>query len=108
MIDLGWAHPSILQALAEINGIELRIWKLGENGKLIPHDVKEYSVYKPKKMTKERCDILFVNANHFDKLILSEYKDGVDYYPQNKQSKNNAHKRKLDDTYSEVLQKKRK
>ncbi|CAM4436321.1 MAG: hypothetical protein LEGION0398_MBIBDBAK_00550 [Legionellaceae bacterium] len=64
-IDLGWAHPAVLQALAKIQGISLYIWQPGDNQKLMPHHF--YHHFLPQNATQE-VDLLFVNGNHFDRL----------------------------------------
>lgn len=62
-IDLGWSHPTILQALADVQGIELYIWQANTNRELIPHT--NYPHYCPTQ-ANGRTDLLFVNSNHFD------------------------------------------
>lgn len=69
-INAGWAHPAILQALAEIRDIELHIWQIGNNAELIPHSQREYASYIP-ITADQRRDILFVNGNHFEMLDLT-------------------------------------
>jgi ankyrin repeat protein len=70
LIDSGWAHPSTLQALAHIQGIELHIWRLDAEEKLIPH---EYAEYIPEDVVNpQRTDLLFVNGNHFNRIELTQ------------------------------------
>ena len=68
-IDAGWAHPSVLQALAHIQKIALHIWRLDERGELVPHRSGEfdYAEYIPPHV-EQRADLLFVNNNHFERL----------------------------------------
>lgn len=74
-IEGGWSHPCVLQALAEVQGIELHIWKLdnNNNGKLIPN--LQFADYKPQNPSGERCNLLFVNNNHFDRLEEIQFKN---------------------------------
>lgn len=77
--DQGWAHPAILQALAEIRKIELYIWVLDKDRALVPHrkaDHYDYSWYSPTGGTKQRLDLLFVNRNHFERLELLGFDKG--------------------------------
>jgi len=48
-IDSGWAHPCILQALACLRSLTIRMWTLGDHGKLLPHRGKgyDYSIFVP-------------------------------------------------------------
>jgi energy-coupling factor transporter ATP-binding protein EcfA2 len=88
-IDFGWSHPCILQALAQIRGIDLYIWQM-EGGHLVPH--QQYPRYTPKNIqSPQRTDILFINGNHFERLELSNL-------PQN-----NSHSSIGSDTKKEVL-----
>ena len=87
-ISGGWAHPCVLQALACIQKIELRIWCLGDDQKLIPHKGPEYdySIYEAPQTVASRTDLLFVNGDHFERLTFSGYNndtpsDGEDIYP---------------------------
>lgn len=75
-IDAGWAHPCVLQALAHIRNIELRIWHLGDRDILIPHcsDSFDYAVYTPPG-ADGRTDLLFIKGNHFERLEFVGYKD---------------------------------
>lgn len=74
-IDAGWAHPALLQALAYIQGIKLRIWQLGEDQQLIPHSRQEYAEYSRGEAQQE-LDLLFINRNHFERLELLGVVDG--------------------------------
>lgn len=72
-------HPAVLQALAQINNIELHIWELGDKDKLIKYREVQYAEYKP-KTTNKRLDLLFLEYGQFDRLeILGDDKDPV--YP---------------------------
>lgn len=69
-VDLRWAHPLILQALAHIQKIELHIWVIGKDLRLEPHcraDYYDYSCYKPEG-SNQRLDLLNINRNHFERL----------------------------------------
>ncbi|MDX2164350.1 MAG: hypothetical protein SFW07_02920 [Gammaproteobacteria bacterium] len=72
-IDNGWSHPAVLQALAEIQGIGLRIWRRNERGNLVPHRTNEYDYAEhiPAGAT-QITDLLFVNGNHFNLLEFEE------------------------------------
>ena len=74
-VDNGWAHPSVLQAIAHIRKIGLRIWRLGAQEQLVPHRGSgyDYGHYVPPQGANEFVDLLFVNNNHFDRLTLSGY-----------------------------------
>ena len=77
-IDSGWAHPAILQALAQLCGIELYIWRLNKENTLIPHKANEedYSVYTPEGVEiTQRTNLLFVNNNHFERIEFIEKSD---------------------------------
>lgn len=68
-IDLGWAHPAILQALAKIQGINIFMWRQGEDDALIPHQIDDQNyaqLLTPDAI--ERLDLLFINNNHFERL----------------------------------------
>jgi hypothetical protein len=69
-IDAGWAHPVVLQMLAHLRCIELYIWRLGDDGQLLPHDL--YHHYQPSNATQQ-TDLLFVNNNHFERLEKLDY-----------------------------------
>lgn len=69
-IDDGWTHPAILQALAQIRNIDLRIWALNGNGDFLPHRREGYYDYHSLNLSHpdSRKDLLFVNFNHFEVL----------------------------------------
>jgi superfamily II DNA or RNA helicase len=70
-VDAGYAHPGILQALAHIQGVSLRIWRLGVSDELTPHRGEhfDYFEYAPPEVENPRpLDILFINGNHFELL----------------------------------------
>ncbi|MCH9644544.1 MAG: ankyrin repeat domain-containing protein [Gammaproteobacteria bacterium] len=75
-IGAGYAHPSVLRALAEVQKVELRIWRLGENQVLIPHRVfdEDYARYIPATVER-RIDLLFVDGNHFELLEFDGYQN---------------------------------
>ena len=77
-VDAGFAHPGVLQALAHIQKVDLRIWHTGENQALQAHRGAgyDYAAYTP-SMTERRVDLLFSNGNHFDLLEFSGYEHGV-------------------------------
>lgn len=66
-IDAGWAHPAILQVLAHIQHMTLRIWQLAESNTLIPHTQQQYAQYITSD-TEQVRNLLFVNGNHFEQL----------------------------------------
>ncbi len=68
-IDHGWSHPAILQALAQIQGIGLRIWRRDDQENLIPHRTNEYDYAEhiPRGAT-QITDLVFVNGNHFNRV----------------------------------------
>lgn len=72
-IDGGWCHPCVLQALAHIFGLRLRMWMKNDSGKLIPYQQPNgyaYQAYADFNADKEECvDLLFINNNHFEKLM---------------------------------------
>ena len=70
-IYANWAHPAILQALAHIQGLDLYIWQLDNDDRLIPHQQPEYAVYSVPQAF-DRVDLLFVNGNHFERLEFPE------------------------------------
>jgi hypothetical protein len=76
-IDMGWAHPATLQALACIRGITLYIWQLGQNGELIPHNEERYVQYVHPENTGQRTDLLFLNENHFERLEFFGFENTV-------------------------------
>ncbi|MBS0358020.1 MAG: hypothetical protein JSS53_01930 [Proteobacteria bacterium] len=82
-IDAGWAHPCILQALAQIQRIELFIWQLDQQSDLIPHPY--YHHFLPPDAQK-KINLLFTNGNHFDRLIWLNGNNIVKvlYWPPNK------------------------
>jgi hypothetical protein len=84
-VDMGWAHPRVLQALAHVRGVELHIWVLGTHYELVPHKVgdEDYSVYTPPNVSS-RTDLVFVNENHFDRIEFIGYGENFpqkDVYP---------------------------
>lgn len=74
-IDMGWSHPSILQAIAQIQNIEIRLWVIGEKKVLTPHRREGHYDYHATNLENphERVDLLFVNGNHFERLDLIGY-----------------------------------
>lgn len=74
-IDAGWAHPAILQAIAQLQGLELRLWVLGEQQVLLPHRHADHYDYHALNLENpiQRVDLLFVNGNHFERLDLIGY-----------------------------------
>ncbi len=64
-IEAGWAHRCVLQALAHIQGIQLKIWLLDANKKLIPHQHDDYQEYIGPNDDAPK-NLLFVNNNHFE------------------------------------------
>jgi hypothetical protein len=81
-VDFGWVHPGILQALAHINSIKIRMWRQAQDQSLIPHkiDNEDYSCYTPAEYTTT-IDLLFINGNHFDRLELIGCDDLATYSP---------------------------
>lgn len=77
-IDGGWAHPKILQALAHIDGQNLRIWVLGPDGALARHIVGDENYNTPLSLTTDkRIDLLFINGDHFDVLQFIGYENSI-------------------------------
>jgi len=70
-IDKGWAHPSVLQALSDIQKIELYLWYPIQRGSRIitPYQNKhaDFAHHCPVGAT-QRLDLAFVNNNHFERL----------------------------------------
>ena len=68
----GWAHPCVLQAIAEVQGFRLKIWRLGATKQLIPHRGPEYdfSDYCPAgwQRGQQVTEIVYRNNNHFDRI----------------------------------------
>lgn len=64
-IDTGWAHPCVLQALAQIQKVKLYLWQLDGNDNLIPHPY--YPEIQPEN-SQQRTDLFFINGNHFERL----------------------------------------
>jgi len=67
-IDDGWCHPLILYALAQIRGVHLHLYVIGDNGKMVPHRL--YPEHHPVD-AKDSAKLLFINGNHFERLELS-------------------------------------
>lgn len=71
-VAMGWAHPLVLQAIAELLRIDLYIWqKDGE--RLIPHQNLAYHHRSFADLSGggfQRIDLLF-NGNHFDRLKIA-------------------------------------
>ena len=68
-IDGGYAHPAVLQALAQAQGVILRMWHCDESGSLRHHREGEcdYTVYRPVGILNPLgLDILFVGGYHFE------------------------------------------
>ena len=82
-IDSGWSHPRVLQALAHVQRIGLRIWRLGDQEELLPYQspVYDYSHYVPPRGANRFVDLLLLNNNHFDCLSLSEHTEGELTHP---------------------------
>lgn len=80
-IDAGWCHPCVLQALAYIRGLRLRLWHESPDGDgtVVPYQVHQagaYQDYADFNSDKEECkDLLYINGNHFELLMI---KDGMD------------------------------
>lgn len=72
-IDSGWAHPTVLQALASIQGILLYLWQLDPEGKLVPHADPRFASFTPEHAEEEPTHLLFVNQNHFDRIELEYF-----------------------------------
>jgi hypothetical protein len=70
-INMGYVHPAVLQALAHIRNVGLRIWRLADDGvTFIPHqngNAEDYGSYIPAN-AERIIDLLFVNGNHFNVL----------------------------------------
>ncbi len=66
-IDGGWAHPCVLQALAEILGISLLLYQL-QNSKIIPYPQYHEYASTGMKENDEPTRLLFVKLNHFERL----------------------------------------
>lgn len=64
-VDAGWAHPAVLQALAEIRGLRLNIFTINEQF-LMPHEL--YPRYN--EHAEQEINLLFVHGNHFERLEL--------------------------------------
>lgn len=77
-IDAGWGHPAILQVLAHIRGITLRIWQLGSDQRLIPYQPQQgrYAQYTPQN-AEQVLDLLFINNNHFEQLEFINVQPGM-------------------------------
>jgi|GEM_PF-1157375 len=70
-IDSGYAHPAVLQALAEVKNILLRMWHCNEEGALCVHckdGEYDYGMYKPTVRGEgpSELDVLFVGGHHFE------------------------------------------
>jgi hypothetical protein len=81
--EKGWAHPCVLQSLAHIQKIEIYMWQLGDDKRLIPHrDAQrgdyDYASYSPEG-ANERRDLLYINGNHFERLQFIGF--GEDGFP---------------------------
>ncbi len=79
-IDAGWSSPEVLQALAHIQGIELRIKKLEAEGILVDHvanygELVNYSRDFLNPGADSRVDLLFINGNHFERLDYIGYEE---------------------------------
>lgn len=75
-VELGWAHPATLQALAHIRNIRLRIWQLDDDDCLIPHEDPRYVDYTPSDYDS-MTDLLYL-GNHFERLDI--HGDETDLY----------------------------
>lgn len=77
-IDLGWAHPAILQALAKIRDIDIYMWRLNENEALIPHriDDQDYAQLLTPGAT-DTVHLLFINNNHFERIEIMPNVDSI-------------------------------
>lgn len=61
-IDAGWAHPLILQAIAHIKGLNLRLWETEPaDGKL--KQLPQYSTYQVTNPEAETLNLLFHSAS---------------------------------------------
>jgi len=69
-IDGGYAHPAVLQALAHVQGIRVRMWRLDSGGNLVHHRSEgsyDYADYSPPGIENPtELDLLYVGGNHFD------------------------------------------
>lgn len=96
-MDAGYAHPSVIQALGDIQNIRLRIWCLDHQGALVPHQLysEDYATYAPPDGFIETIDLLFVNNNHFERIEMEGYQEGeepdVPVHPLQPYSNNESH-----------------
>ncbi len=89
-VDAGWAHPAVLQALAEIQNLRLNIFTEGATDSLIPHEF--YPTYPPNEDVREEVNLLFINGNHFERLELSMiYNDNQPTMRDSKRAANRLH-----------------
>lgn len=67
-IDGGWAHPCVLQALAEIEGFGLCMWVEKSPGLLAECKIgnENYHRHVPNKIDKSTYKHLLYNGSHFD------------------------------------------
>lgn len=81
-INMGYVHPAVLQALAHIRQVGLRIWRLADDGvTYIPHqngNAEDYGSYIPAN-AERIIDLLFVNGNHFN--VLEAIENDLDEQP---------------------------
>jgi GNAT superfamily N-acetyltransferase len=77
-VDAGRAHPAILQALMNIQNIELHIWQVGDKEELVSlHSGEEnYGAYIPKCPIR-RIDLVYVDNNHFNLVKFQGYADSI-------------------------------
>ncbi|MGI9214778.1 MAG: OTU domain-containing protein [Gammaproteobacteria bacterium] len=71
-VDVGWAHPAVLQAIAIIQNLRLNIFIKDSNSLLIPH---EYYPTIGSQNAQQEINLLFVNGNHFERLEPRDFKN---------------------------------
>lgn len=81
--DTEWVHPSLLQVLANICNIELRIWRLGAQNEVIRDSVPGHSLvnnYTNLSPLRERVDLLSIDSR-FECLEFIGYEHGMPIGP---------------------------
>jgi hypothetical protein len=69
MYKQNWCSVGTLSALAHIKEVNLFIWKISNENE---EQLELLDYYYPFSREAERVDLLFVNHNHFDRLMLEE------------------------------------
>ena len=88
--EMGWCHPRVLQALAHIQGLRLRIWRRSSAGsqQILPHALPSLRDFNSEK--EECIDLIYNKGVHFDKLVPVVNRAAAERRPRQLENDNEA------------------